>query len=54
MKHATRLNVYLSEPQAEAFAELAASEDLTNAALSRKIFAFYFQSHGYEWPGRVE
>jgi hypothetical protein len=49
-----RHNVYLSEPQATAVDDVAAGQGLTRASFYRKALAFYFQSHGYEFPGRVE
>jgi hypothetical protein len=47
-------NVYLSELQSEAVDDIAASLGLTRASFYRVMLAFYFQSHGYELPGRVE
>ena len=54
MKNDIKTSVYFSEPQLELVDSTAAADDLTRAAFMRKVFAFYFQQQGYEWPGRVE
>lgn len=47
-------NVYVSELQSEAIDSIAEGLGLTRASFYRVMLAFYFTSHGYELPGRVE
>lgn len=54
MHSTVKHNVYLSELQGQAVDDLAAGQGLTRASFYRVMLAFYFQSHGYELPGRVE